>query len=338
MTRVLVTGSSGTIGTRLCEVLLSGGEMQVVGVDKRTNEWHARLNELTRLGDLCDGAFVRTLPRDVDVVVHLAANARVYNLVLDPDLALENIRSLYNVLEYCRRNGIKRIIFASSREVYGNAVGMCRREDQVDIRDCESPYTASKMSGEALVHAYHRCYGIRYILTRFSNVYGMYDNSDRIVPLFIRLAGQNRDLTIYGSDKMLDFTYIDDTVAGIVRCIQLFERAQDNVFNLATGRGVLLTDVAQRIVQLMGSRSRMVIEGNRVGEVVRFAADISRAEQLLGFRPSVGIEEGLQKSIRWYAQHVPRAPAAEPAPGYPPKRPGDGARPPSRERVTKPVL
>jgi nucleoside-diphosphate-sugar epimerase len=307
VTRVLVTGSSGTIGTRLCEMLLSGGEMEVQAVDRRANEWYPRLNELTWRGDLCDREFIGTLPRDVDVVVHLAANARVYNLVLDPDLALENIRSLYNVLEYCRGRGIGRILFASSREVYGNAVGTCRNEDQVDLRACESPYAASKLSGEALVHAYHRCHGIDFIITRFSNVYGMYDNTDRIIPLFIRLAEQNRDLIIYGRDKMLDFTYIDDTVAGLVQCLQQFERAKNNVFNIATGRGVLLTDVAQRIVRLLGSHSRMVIEGNRAGEVVRFAADISKAEQLLSFRPRVGIGEGLRESIRWYAQHVPRA-------------------------------
>jgi len=232
--------------------------------------------------------------------------------VIDPDLAFENIRTTYNMLEYCRTHGVKRIIYASSREVYGNVTGTYRSEDQVNISHCEGPYTASKISGEALVHAYSRCYGIDGIIMRFSNVYGMYDNSDRVVPLFIRLAREDRDLIIYGRDKVLDFTYIDDTVAGILERMQQFQRVKNNVFNISAGEGVLMADVAHKIVELMGSRSRVVMKDNRVGEVVRFAADISKAKQLVGYRPTVFIEDGLRKSVAWYARHVTVASSGRP--------------------------
>lgn len=309
MKRVLVTGSSGTIGTRLCELMLAHG-IDLVGVDRRANKWHQELSRLTLLGDLCDSKFVQTLPGDIDVVIHLAANARVYNLVLEPDLGFENIRAIYNILEYCRINQIRRIIFASSREVYGNAAGTCRSEDQVDIHYCESPYTASKISGEALIQAYHRCYGMNYVIMRFSNVYGMYDDSDRVIPLFIRQARENQDLTVYGKDKVLDFTYIDDAVSGIIQCIQRFEQVKNNVFNIATGKGIRIIDVAQMIIEQLGSCNRVIVKSNRIGEVVRFTADISKAEHLLEYQAKTFIEEGIRKSIAWYAQHLLRTRAS----------------------------
>ncbi len=92
----------------------------------------------------------------------------------------------------------------TSREVYGNSKQIVHSENEAYVRKCESPYTASKIGGEALVHAYHQCYGINFIITRFSNVYGMYDDSDRVIPLFIKLTNGNKDLVIYGKEKYMD--------------------------------------------------------------------------------------------------------------------------------------
>jgi len=223
--RILVTGSSGTIGTRLCEKLLEEN-YAIIGVDLKPNRWNDRINKLTIIGDLRDKETFKNLPKDVDLVVHLAANARVYNLVVDPSLARDNFEILFNTLEFCRRNDIKRFIFASSREVYGNSNQIVHSENEAYVRNCESPYAASKIGGEALVHAYQQCYGINFIIIRFSNVYGMYDDSDRVIPLFIKLAKENRDLVVYGKEKLLDFTYIDDAISGVLKCIENFDQVK----------------------------------------------------------------------------------------------------------------
>ncbi len=300
MRKILVTGSSGTIGTRLCERLLRVG-YDVTGADRVPNQWNTKINALTVICDLCQEKELERLSSPFDLVIHLAANARIYNLVMNPILAFENMQSTFNVLEFCRRNSIPRLIFASSREVYGNVEGLTRKEDEACVSVCESPYTASKFSGEAMARAYEKCYGMDCVITRFSNVYGMYDLSDRIIPLYIRRAQRDEDLVVFGRDKVLDFTFIDDTVAGITGCIERFKDVAGKAVNIASGRGTRIIQVAEMIKEGLGSASRIVLRDNRTGEVVRFAADITQARNLLGYEPQVGIEEGIARSIAWYS-------------------------------------
>jgi len=300
--RILVTGSSGTIGTRLCERLLGLG-YKVTGLDIKPNKWSKAVNSITMIGDLRDGKAFDRLPKDVDMVIHLAANARVYDLVLRPDLARDNLDMLFNTLEFCRKRNVRKFMFASSREVYGNTREPVHAEDDVHVSMCESPYTASKLGGEAMVHAYRQCYGIDFIIMRFSNVYGMYDDSDRVIPLFIRSTKAGRDLVIYGKDKMLDFTYIDDAVDGVMKCICKFDAAKNQVYNIAFGEGATIIKVAELIRSRMGSRNKITLKGNRTGEVVRFVADITKARKKLGYGPVTGLEEGIGKSVDWYTRN-----------------------------------
>ncbi len=302
---VLVTGSSGTIGTRLCETLIEKG-YSVIGVDYKTNRWNPKVDAITHHADLRDAKALEALPNDIDLVIHLAANARVYNLVADPTLAYDNKTTTFNVLEYVRKNKIPRYMFASSREVYGNATTdePFRAEHTADFSHCESPYTASKIMGESMAWAYHRCYGLDMIIFRFSNVYGMYDASDRVMPLFIGKCLRNEDIRIYGKDKVLDFTYVDDTVSGIIRAIEQFAGAKNQVYNIATGRGVSMCEVAEKIQSALPNEGRIVIEENRPGEIMRYVADISRARSVLGYEPTTQIDEGIRKSIDWYQKYL----------------------------------
>jgi len=299
--RILVTGSSGTIGTRLTENLLDQG-YEVVGVDWRPNKWSKRVDNITIRCDLRDKAVVAQLPSDFDLLIHLAANARVYNLVLDPSLARDNFETTFNTLEFARQNKIQRFVFSSSRETYGNLDMIKYKEEDVRLVNCESPYTASKIGGEALVYAYSRCYGLDFVVFRLSNVYGMYDESDRVVPLFIRLAKANKEITVFGKDKLLDFTYIDDCVEGIQQAIAKFEAAKNDTYNLGFGQGTAILEVAQIIVDALKSQSKIVIGENRTGEVVRFIADISKAQEKLDYQPKVNIKEGIAKAIGWYGK------------------------------------
>lgn len=299
--KILVTGSSGTVGTRLCEKL-SEENYEIVGVDLNPNKWNDRINELTIIGDLRSKQTFENLPEDVDLVIHLAANARVYNLVIDPSLARDNFETLFNTLEFCRKGNIKKFIFASSREVYGNSKQIIHTENEAYVRNCESPYTASKIGGEALIHAYQQCYGINFIITRFSNVYGMYDDSDRVIPLFIKLTKENKDLVVYGKEKLLDFTYIDDTISGVLKCVENFDQVKNDVFNIASGEALSIIEVAQLIRKYTDSKNKIIIKENRTGEVVKFIADISKVTQKLSYEPKTTIDEGIKKSIEWYME------------------------------------
>jgi len=297
--RILITGSSGTIGTRLFEQLLPHHE--VIGVDNRQNRWHPYLNDHTINADLRKDGEVSSLPKNIDLVIHLAANARVYELVKEPRLALDNMLINFNVLEFMRENGISKMLFASSRETYGNIKAQgAISEEMARIENCESPYSASKVTGEALTRAYSKVYGLEFTIARFSNVYGMYDDSDRVIPLWIRQTLKGDDLIVYGQDKVLDFTYIDDAIDGIIRMIDWFDNVRGNTVNIAYGEGISLVSVAQRIRELLKANNEIVIEESRPGEVWRFEADLLKAKTLLDYQPKVGIEDGLKRTVDWY--------------------------------------
>lgn len=173
-------------------------------------------------------------------------------------------------------------------------------EEDTSIDDCESPYSASKASGEAFVSSYHNCYSLDSVILRFSNVYGRFDASNRIIPLFIAQAENDIDLTVYGASKVLDFTYIDDCVDGILRCLKNFEIVSGTTLNIASGKGTSLVRLAGIISKMIGSSSSTVIEENRTGEVNRYISDNSKAKKLIGYQPNYSIERGLESTYEWY--------------------------------------
>ena len=130
----------------------------------------------------------------------------------------------------------------------------------------------------------------------------MYDDTDRTVPLFLKRAAQGKSLTVFGKDKVVDFTHIDDTTMAIINGIDRFEHVKNKVFNIAGSYGVPLLTVAELIKSKLNSESSIVLEENRVGEIVKYVADISRAKLALDYTPETDIEEGLDKTIRWYLQ------------------------------------
>lgn len=312
--KILVTGSSGTIGTRLCERLLEEGH-EVTGADWEPNKWQPAIEKLTVRIDLRDENQLKAQSSKLkaDIVIHLAANARVYELVEHPDRARDNFLTTFNTLEWARLNGVRRFVFASSRETYGNSGAPKYSEDMVRVEHCESPYTASKIAGEALVESYRRCYGIETAIVRFSNVYGMYDDSERVVPLFIRQTRKNEPLVIFGKEKSLDFTYIDDAVDGLLLILKNFEKANGQpaghslgegwTFNFAFGEAHSILELAELIKKLMQSTSPIEIGSSRTGEVTNYTADIAKAKKILGFDPKVPFAEGVRKSVEWYGKH-----------------------------------
>jgi UDP-glucose 4-epimerase len=319
--RILITGSSGQIGTNLGLRLLDAGH-QVFGVDRRINTWTDRITTLLQdlaapYRDFQGGIGGVPYPR-CDLVVHLAANAKVHELVQHPHRAMENIALTFNVLEYCRHNQLP-IIFASSREVYGDIHHYITEEQRADFSFTESPYSASKVAGEAFVYSYARCYGVRYLVFRFSNVYGRYDNDiermERVIPLFIRKMSRGEPVTVYGREKILDFTYVDDCVDGIVAGIErlLSGQVENQTINLAYGQGNSLVRMAELVAEALGVEPQIKVEpAKRVGEVTRYVADIRRAQELLGYQPKVPLEEGIRRAVAWSREWEARRTPAHP--------------------------
>ena len=306
--RILITGSSGQIGTNLAQRLQREGHF-VFGVDVRSNTWTDEVDTLLQdlsmpYQDFEGGIGQAQYPADLDVVVHLAAHAKVHELVQHPHRALENITMVFNVLEFCRVNQVP-IVFSSSREVYGDIHRYITEESHADFAFTESPYSASKISGEALVYSYAQCYSLPYIVFRFSNVYGRYDNDiermERVIPLFIQRIGQGEPITVYGEQKVLDFTYVDDCVDGIVRGIELLVSGDGSsqTINLAYGQGSSLVTMAQHVAQALGVDPDLTVEPSRVGEVTHYVADIAKARSLLGYEPTTPLDEGIAKAVAW---------------------------------------
>jgi len=299
---ILVTGSSGTVGTAVVQELMKRG-YDVIPLDIKRSLWDDKINRKTVFHDLRKPLNKAKLPRKPDMIVHLAANARVHDLVVRPDLARDNYLMTYNLLEYARMGRISRFLFTSSREIYGESkAGKRRREDSTNLVKIKSPYTASKFGTEAMLHAYHECYGIKPVIARLSNVYGRYDVSERVIPVFLYYAVRNRDLTVFGKEKKLDFTYIDDCVDGLVRIVKRFDRIAGLTFNLSRGVGERIVDLAEMIVSYLDSRSKIKISSKRVGEISSFVGDISLARKKLGYLPKVTLKEGLLHNIEWYLQ------------------------------------
>jgi UDP-glucose 4-epimerase len=246
--------------------------------------------------------------RPMDAVVHLAANAKVYELVEHPERAMDNITMAFNIFDAARRLGVP-VIFGSSREVYGDIHYHLTHEKLADFAVAESPYSASKIAGEAMLYAYGRCYRMRHLVFRFSNVYGRFDNDlarmERVVPLFIDRILRGKPITVFGPEKTLDFTYVDDCVAGVTAGLEALVagKVSGQVINLAAGRGQTLLELVSFIEKATGKSARVTTKPSRVGEVTHYVADISKAKSLLGYRPKVPLADGIRRTIQWWKQH-----------------------------------
>lgn len=306
---VVITGSSGQIGTNLALRCLDAGHA-VLGFDVRANEWSPRiptsLLDLTvaTAEDLAGHVAAERGGQRPAAVVHLAAHAKVHQLVQQPHKAFENILMLRPVLEFCRSQGVP-LIFASSREVYGNNVLESTDEDQADFSAAASTYAASKISCESMIYAYARCYALRYLVFRLSNVYGRYDNDvarmSRVIPLFMQQIEAGEPVTVFGAEKILDFTYIDDCIDGLMAGLARLQGGSvgDQTFNLAYGRGNSLLKLVEHLGRTLNVCPQVRIGSSLPGEIGRYVADIGKARALLDFAPQTDLGEGVRRAVAW---------------------------------------
>jgi UDP-glucuronate 4-epimerase len=309
---VLVTGGAGFIGSHLVERLVDKGR-QVVCLDnfddyypaevKRANLQRALSSQRMRLveADIRDRGALRAIlaSEKVSAIVHLAARAGVRPSLLDPELYLDvNVRGTLNLLATAREFGVPRVVFASSSSVYGLVDGMAREDDT----PCHplSPYGASKVAGEALCSAYAHTGGPSVVALRFFTVYGPRQRPDMAINRFTRLIASGQEIGVHGDGSSLrDYTFIDDIVDGVEAALNA-SLGGYHVFNLGRGQPTVLLDVIRLIEQSLGARAKLRFVPQPPGEPPLTHADIDRARARLGYRPSVTIEEGIARYVRWF--------------------------------------
>jgi UDP-glucose 4-epimerase len=250
----------------------------------------------------------------------------VHQLVREPHRALENAIMTFNVLEYARALTLP-LVFSSTREVYGDVHRFEEyAEEAADFAYTESPYSASKITSEAFIYSYARCYGLSYLVFRFSNVYGRFDNDlwrmERVLPLFMHQLARNEGVTVFGEDKVLDFTYVDDCVDGIARGVVALAdgRVANQTINLAYGAGNTLVRAAELIAGELEVEPQITIAPSLLGEVTHYVADVTKARKLLGWEPETPLDDGIPKAVEWFKEWR----AAHPEENRPFERPRSG--------------
>lgn len=285
---VLVTGGAGFIGSHLVDALLARAENRVVVLDNwqrgrcenlRAHAADSRLRVVE--GDIREIAVVEDALRGMEVVFHLAAQSNVLGAVSDPRYSMEtNVVGTFNVLEAARGAGVRRLVFSSSREAYGEPRALPVREDAPLL--AKNTYGASKVAGEAYCRTYTTVFGLDTAILRFANVYGQRD-IDRVIPRWLQLAAADEPLDVYGGDQVIDFVPVGTAVAALLRAA---ERGTDgDAVNVASGQGTSIVDLAQRILALTGSRSQVRVTPARGAEVRQFVADTARMRTWLGVEP-----------------------------------------------------
>ncbi len=312
---ILVTGAAGFIGSHLVERLLDRGDA-VIGVDnfdpfyspeeKRRNLARALADPRFRLleVDCADGeALAAALGEEpVDAIVHLAAKAGVRPSIQQPAAYTRaNIVATQTMLELARTRGIARFVFGSSSSVYGNADRVPFSEEDRADRPI-SPYAATKRAGELLCHTYHHLYGTGIIALRFFTVYGPRQRPDLAIRKFGTLMLRGEPVPMFGDGGMeRDFTWIDDILQGVLAAL---DRTRDvpgeyRIINLGESR----TTTVARLIELIGAALAIEPRIRRLplqpGDVQRTFADVSLARQLLGYRPTTAIEEGIPRFAEW---------------------------------------
>lgn len=303
----LVTGGAGFIGSHVvCELLRRKHRVRMLdnfSTGKRENlAGFIRKIDLVE-GDIRDSDTVKVALRGVDYVLHQAALASVLRSIDDPSESNEvNVQGTLNLLEAARDSGVLRFVFASSSSVYGSARRLPKRE--LMKPNPISPYAVSKLAGEKYCQVFFSIYGLETVCLRYFNVFGPRQDPDSqyaaVIPKFISAMLNHRSPTIHGDgEQSRDFTYVSNVVdANILSCAARGVAGQ--VINVACGGRHSVNDLYANLQRLIGVDSPARHIDPRPGDLRHSLADVSKAQELMGYRPKVAFEEGLKRTVAWY--------------------------------------
>lgn len=309
--KALVTGGAGFIGSHLAEALCRRGDKVVVVDDLSSGTldnltWRARADEVEFVqGDAGDGALLKPLLEECDCVFHLAAMPSVEQSIIAPlESNQRNLETTLRLFVVARDAGVRRVVFASSSSVYGEAKAGTEREA---VRpEPLSPYAIQKGAAEQYAQVFHRLYALPVVTLRYFNVFGPrqdYDSSYAgVVARFCKAVLNSRPITIYGDGRQSrDFTYIDNVVsANLLAAEATEEKIAGRIFDCATGTSVSVIELAGALAELTGKPLAHSLEPSRAGDIRDSRANISPIESELGYRVLVSWKEGLQRTLDSY--------------------------------------
>jgi len=315
MEKILITGSSGFIGMHLSLSLLKSG-YDIIGLDNMNDYYDpdlkkARLKILMEYknfqffkGDIADLSFLNSVFSQTrpEKVVNLAAQAGVRYSLKNPHAYIEsNIIGFMNILEQCRSNNIKGLIYASSSSVYGGN----KKHPFSESHKVDKPisiYAVSKKSNELMAYAYSHLYGLKTTGLRFFTVYGPWGRPDMAMHIFTKKIAEKKSLPVFNHGNMKrDFTYIDDIITGVRSAID--KNYDCEIFNLGNNRIEDLMDMINIIEQNLKIDARINFMDIQPGDVQKTFANIDKARNKLGYQPKISIDKGIPKFIKWYKSY-----------------------------------
>ena len=305
--RLLVAGGAGFIGSAFVrQQLREHPQLRIMVLDKLTYagsvENLADVIDDGRLrfveGDICDAEMVEPLAKETEATVNFAAESHVDRSLLRADAFVKtDVEGTYVLLEAARRHGHRRFVQVSTDEVYGHVpTGRSKEDDPLRPR---SPYSATKAGAEMLVGAYRASYNLETLITRGSNTYGPYQFPEKIIPLFITNALENRPLPIYGDGSAVrDYLYVDDHAAAIGLVLQIGKPGES--YNIGAGSEVSGVQVADAVLALCGRPASLrQFVTDRPGHDYRYALDTAKIAAL-GWKATVRFDEGMRRTVDWY--------------------------------------
>jgi dTDP-glucose 4,6-dehydratase len=315
VSKILITGGAGFIGSNFVRLLLHGSEHELVNVDLLT--YAGNLENLSDVEDHARYAFVRTDIADAaamartfaahrpEVVVHFAAESHVDRSVLDASAFVRtNLLGTQVLLDQSRAHGVRRFVHVSTDEVYGSLGASGYFTEETPIQP-NSPYSASKAGSDLLVRAAVHTHVLDCVITRCSNNYGPYQFPEKLIPLMIANALEGKKLPVYGDGRNVrDWIHVADHCAGIRAAME--RGVAGEVYNFGGDAERENITVVRQILGAVG-RDESLIEyvKDRPGHDRRYAMDSSKARALLGWRPAHTFEDGLRETVQWYVANKP---------------------------------
>jgi len=312
--RLLVTGGAGFIGSNFVRRVFDGtfaGISSVVVLDRLT--YAGNPQNLAGLegkhgyqfiqGDICDSDLVQQLVENVDAIVNFAAESHVDRSIMDAtDFIKTNVNGVHSLLEAIKRSGRKiRLIQVSTDEVYGSIENGSWNENSPLMPN--SPYSASKASGELLARAYHLTHQLDVVITRSSNNYGPYHYPEKLIPLFITNLIEGKKVPIYGAGSQIrDWLHVDDHCKGIY--LVLLNGAAGEIYNIGGGRECTNYELTKLLLKIMNkSENSIAYVEDRKGHDFRYSINWGKINENLKYTPEVNFEKGLIETIQWYQEN-----------------------------------
>jgi nucleoside-diphosphate-sugar epimerase len=305
--RYLVTGGAGFIGSHIVRRLVDEGELVRV-VDNLSTGQPIRLRDVRDSiefveGDLADERVSDKAVRDVTYVLHQAAVPSVQRSVCDPiGTNRSNVTATLNVLESCRKAGVRRLVFAASSSAYGDTEVLPKVEEMP--ANPLSPYALQKFVGERYCKLYYDLYGLETVSLRYFNVFGPdqdpYSEYSAVIPKFINKLLAREPLTVYGDgEQSRDFTYVDNVVGANFLALQAIG-APGNVCNVGCGEKITLNELIRLLEAILGIKAEVNYTAPKAGDVRHSLADLSLARRILGYHPEIMVNEGLKRTVETF--------------------------------------